>query len=256
MMLALTARRYIKHMAAAVSVVFSATLCAEETSSEPVPTPLEATYRASLEKGIPVKGSATRSVKQLEDGSWVSEFKVDSFIADINESSRLLWQDGHAYPSTYRYALEGLMIPDRHRAMNFNWADNRVTGSYEDTAIDLTLPPHALDPLSYQLQLRQDLKAGQTEMRYQIVDKNRLEEDTYAVVGEETIDSNLGSIDTVKVEKVRAPESKRKTYMWFAPEWDYLLIRLVQVEKDGTRYEIHLESAKLDGQDITPPTTP
>ncbi|WP_148862439.1 DUF3108 domain-containing protein [Marinobacter fonticola] len=238
------------------SALAAAPATAADSAETRGPVSLQATYRATLEKGIPVNGSATRSVEQLEDGSWVSTFKVESFIADITETSRFLWRDGRAWPSTYRYALEGLMIPDRHRAMNFNWADNRVTGRYESTDIDIALPPTALDPLSYQLQMRQDLKRGQTEMHYQIVGKNRVEEDTYAVVGEETIDSQLGSIETVKVEKVREPESKRKTYMWLAPEYDHLLIRLLQIESDGTRYEIHLESATVDGQQVTPPTTP
>ncbi|BES71853.1 DUF3108 domain-containing protein [Marinobacter nanhaiticus D15-8W] len=256
MMFAQKAPRDLKHLLIAVSALLATPLAAEETPRESGPVQLEATYKASLEKGIPVKGSATRSVKQLEDGSWLSEFRVDSFIADITETSRFLWRDGQAYPSTYRYALEGLVIPDRHRAMNFNWADNRVTGNYEDTEIDMELPPQTLDPLNYQLQLRQDLKSGQTEMHYQIVNKNRLDDDTYKVVGEEIIDSQLGTIDTVKVEKVRAPEKKRKTFMWFAPEWDYLLVRLVQIEDDGTRYEIHLENATVAGEAVTPPSTP
>ena len=33
--------------------------------------------------------------------------------------------------------------------------------------------------------------------------------------------------------------------MWFAPELDYLLVRLIQVEPDGSRYEVRLEDADL-----------
>lgn len=216
--------------------------------------PMQATYRASLEKGIPFKGSATRTLKQLDDGSWIDSFKVESFIADIHESSRFRWDGIQAHPDQYRYALEGLMIPDRHRDIDFNWADQQANGDYEGHTIDMAFPDDALDPLSYQLQLRQDIKRGLTEMHYRVVTKNRIDEDEFAVVGTEILDTDFGKIETIKATKVRDPDSKRKTLLWFAPEWDYLLVRLLQIETDGSRYEIHLDDAKLNGQSIqTPP---
>ncbi|TBW54475.1 DUF3108 domain-containing protein [Marinobacter halodurans] len=221
-------------------------------AGEPQPglLPYSATYRATLDKGIPFKGSATRTLTKQDDGSWLYNFQVKSFIADINESSRLNWISGHAQPSIYRYALEGMMIPDRHRAIDFNWAAHQATGNYEGREVDVAFPRGALDPLSFQLQLQQDVRDGEQEMHYKIVDKNRIDEDTFAVLGEETLNGKFGNVNTIKVEKVRAPDSKRKTLMWFAPDWNYLLVRLIQIEPDGTRYEIHLEEATVNGDPI------
>ncbi|WP_111496655.1 DUF3108 domain-containing protein [Marinobacter bohaiensis] len=227
-------------------------LAAAESEEEAL-LPYEASYRATLEKGIPFNGSATRSLALQDDGSWLYTFKVESFIADITETSRLNWIEGQAKPSTYRYALEGMMIRDRTRSINLNWADQHATGHYEDRDIDLSVPATAQDPLSYQLQLQQDIRLGKQTMHYQVIDKNRIEEDTFAVLGEETLNGEFGSVNTIKVEKVREEEAKRTTLMWFAPEWDYLLVRLLQIEKDGTRYEIHLESARVNGEPIQLP---
>jgi hypothetical protein len=213
--------------------------------------PMRASYSASLEKGIPFKGSAVRSLEQQEDGTWIYRSDVDSFIADIRESTHLRWDGERVTPTRYRYSLEGMMIRDRADSIDFNWEQQIASGEHEGDPFQLEIPQQALDPLGYQLQLMQDLKKGKEKMRYQVVDEDDLDEDVFAVLGEEQLDSELGPVTTIKMEKVRSPKKKRQTLMWFAPEWDYLLVRFVQIEDDGTRYEINLESAEVDGREIT-----
>ena len=213
--------------------------------------PMTATYSASLKKGIPFKGSATRSLERQEDGTWLYRFDVDSFIADIRENVHFRWDGEHVVPDRYRYSLEGMMIPDRKNTIDFNWAQKLATGKHKDDRFSLDIPKQTLDPLGYQLQLMLDLKKGKQKMQYQVVDGNDLDEDVFAVIGNEKLDSKLGPVNTIKMEKVRKKGSKRQTRMWFAPKWDYLLVRFVQIETDGTRYEVNLESAKVDGKKIS-----
>lgn len=208
-------------------------------------TPISATYGATMDKGLSIDGSATRTLKQQADGSWLYRFDVDSLIADITESVTFRWEDGEVLPLEYRYALKGLMIRDRSRALNFNQAANSVSGSYDGESFNMPLAENALDPLGYQLQLRQDLKAGKTDVTYAVADDGDYDEDRFAVVGKETLTTPVGEYETIKVEKVRNADSKRSTLMWFAPELDYLLVRLVQVEPDGSRYEVNLEAADI-----------
>jgi hypothetical protein len=33
--------------------------------------------------------------------------------------------------------------------------------------------------------------------------------------------------------------------MWFAPDQDYLLVRLLQIEPDGSEYEISIDEAQF-----------
>ena len=40
-------------------------------------------------------------------------------------------------------------------------------------------------------------------------------------------------IETVKVQRQRGANSKRQTYMWFAPQYNYLLVQLLQENSDG-----------------------
>lgn len=208
--------------------------------------PMRASYGASINRGVSINGSAVRSLEQQEDGSWLYRFDVDSFIADIRESVTLNWEDGQVIPQRYRYTLKGFAVRNRSRAIDFNWPAEAVNGSFDGNTFSHEAEAGALDPLSFQLQLMQDLKAGKRDMRYAVVDRSGYDYDRFAVIGEEAVDSELGQLDTVKVEKVRGEGSKRETLMWFAPELDYLLIRLVQTEPDGTRYEVNIESADFD----------
>ena len=207
--------------------------------------PMSATYGARMEQGLAIDGTATRTLEQQPDGTWIYRFDVDSFIADIRESVTFRWQDGRVQPIRYRYTLKGLLVPDRSRAINFSQAADSISGSYEGDSFTMAMADHALDPLGFQLQLRQDLKAGKRDVTYAVADDGDYDRDRFAVVGEETISTPVGEFATVKVEKVRDKDSKRETLMWFAPALDYLLVRLIQVEPDGSRYEVDLQHTDL-----------
>ncbi|MDC0663912.1 DUF3108 domain-containing protein [Marinobacter sp. SS21] len=214
-------------------------------SQMPPPAPFSATFRASLDKGVAIDGTATRSLEQLDSGLWRYQFRVDSFIADIEESTIFRWENDHAVPLRYRYELSGMLIRDRERTINFDWSKGTASGHHEGKAFSLPLKSGALDPLSYQLQLHQDLRAGRTDVTYQVIDKGRYDEDRFAIIGEEQLQTRLGTAQTVKVEKVRNDDSKRETLMWFVPDWDHLMVRLTQTEPDGSFYEIHIEDSSL-----------
>lgn len=207
--------------------------------------PYSASFRASLNNGVAIDGQATRVLQRQDDGLWSYRFKVDSFIADIEESVLFRWTGTQVQPLRYRYKLSGVFIRDRTRAIDFDWENGIARGDHEGRTFSLPLRDGSLDPLGYQLQLHQDIRAGMTEMSYHVIDKGRFDEDQFSVIGEETLTTRLGEARTVKIEKVRSETSKRETLMWFAPEWDHMMVRLTQKEPDGTTYEIHIENTNL-----------
>ncbi|SFM49657.1 DUF3108 domain-containing protein [Marinobacter zhejiangensis] len=218
----------------------------QASSDYPDLIPYTASFRASFDKGVAIDGKATRVLQRQEDGLWSYRFNVDSFIADIEERVIFRWDGQQIQPLRYRYRLSGVFIRDRTRAIDFDWTNGVARGDHEGRTFNLPLREGSLDPLGYQLQLHQDIRAGLTEMTYQVIDKGRFDEDHFAVIGEETLSTRLGEARTVKVEKVRSEGSKRETLMWFAPEWDHMMVRLTQREPDGTTYEIHIENTSLN----------
>ncbi|NWO05513.1 MAG: DUF3108 domain-containing protein [Alteromonadaceae bacterium] len=205
--------------------------------------PYSATYSASMSRGITLNGAGKRELSDQGNGVWLYRTEVDSFIADINESLVFRWDDGQVVPLRYRYELSGFMISDRKQAIDFDWQAGIASGHHRGDAFELELKEGALDPLGFQLQLHQDLKAGKRDVTYQVIDKGDYDEDRFAVLEEETLKLNGRAITALKAEKVRDDDSNRETLMWFDPKQDYLLVRLLQVEPDGSEYELRLKEA-------------
>ena len=70
------------------------------------------------------------------------------------------------------------------------------------------------------------------------------------MVGEDRVTTRAGQFDAVEVERVRDPDSKRQTTLWFAKDWNYLLVRLSQMETDGQHYRIRLKEATVNGEPV------
>ncbi len=88
-------------------------------------------------------------------------------------------------------------------------------------------------------------------MSYQVLDGDEVETYDFRVLGEETVETKAGRLDAVKVERVRDPtQSKRETLLWFAKDWDFLLVQLYQVEKDGKAYQIMLQEGTVNGRTV------
>jgi len=232
--------------------LFASPVLAEQpaTDSQPADTelaPYQATYTASMDKGISLNGTAKRTLTQKEGNVWLYRTDVDSFIADIDESLVLKWENNQVIPLRYRYRLSGFLIKDREQSIDFDWEAGVATGKDEGEPFELKLREGALDPLGFQLQLSQDIKAGKRDMTYHVIDGEDYDEDRFSILEQEPLKTNRGSINALKAEKVRDKESKRQTLMWFAPEADYLLVRLLQTEPDGSRYELRLNRSDLGG---------
>jgi hypothetical protein len=216
--------------------------------------PMEATYGATLERGVSISGEATRSLEKREDGRWLYRFDVDSFIADIRESSVLRYEDQLVISDRYRYSLEGFFIRNRSTRYNFNWEDMLVRYLDKNRDIDISDEPGIQDQLAAQLQLWIDLQAGMQKMEYVILDdEGDFKDYQFEVLREETLETrNFGDVETVLVERIRDEDSPRTTLMWFAPEWDHLLVRLDQHNEEGENFEIYLKEATLHDREIQP----
>lgn len=207
--------------------------------------PFSASYTADW-KQLPFSGKAERSLQKQEDGTWKLEFSASMLVASLNETSWLSLNNDDVQPHKYRYARKGLG-KSKTIKHNFDWQTLRATGSDRDKAVNVTLMQGVQDKSSYQLALQRDVAAGKTSMSYQVLDGDELDTYDFRVLGEETVETMVGAVDAIKVERVRDPtQSKRITVLWFAKDWNYLLVRLQQVEKDGKEYQIILEDGSVN----------
>ncbi|MFV1872256.1 MAG: DUF3108 domain-containing protein [Oleiphilus sp.] len=210
----------------------------------------EATYTAKIKKGVSIDGSATRSLKKLDDSRWLYRFDVESFIADIKEKSVLSFENGRVVPEEYNYKLSAFLMSDRKRNIKFNWqnkiAENPLKKGWRLNGI----PENTYDRLSYQLQLLLDVNQGKETIKYQIAHKGKLRESQFVILGEEVLETKFGKLNSIVAKKQRDEDAKRETYLWFSSDYPLLLLRMTQKEKDGEEYEIILSSAEINGEKI------
>ncbi len=211
--------------------------------------PFSASYTADW-KQLPFSGKAERSLQAQDDGTWKLDFSASMLVAGLSETSWLTIHNGDVQPQKYRYSRNGMGKAKKIKH-DFDWSTQVVTGSDRGTPVKLTLIQGVQDKSSYQLALQRDIAKGETSMSYQVLDGDELDTYDFRVLGEESVETKVGTVDAVKVERVRDPtQSKRKTILWFAKDWDYLLVRLQQVEKDGKEYQIILESGSVNNKEV------
>ncbi len=211
--------------------------------------PFSASYTADW-KQLPFSGKAERSLQQQDDGTWKLDFSASMLVAGLNETSWLSLVNSGIQPHKYRYSRKGLGKSKKIK-QDFDWQTLQVTGSDRGKPIKLTLIQGVQDKSSYQLALQRDVAEGKTSMSYQVLDGADLDTYDFRVLGEESVETMVGTVDAIKVERVRDPtQSKRITVLWFAKDWDYLLVRLQQIENDGKEYQIILEDGTVNNKPI------
>ena len=99
-----------------------------------------------------------------------------------------------------------------------------------------------MDKFNYILAMMRDLSRGMRSVEYTIADGGRrLKHYVLAGVGEERIETALGTFDTTVVRRERE-NGKRQTTLWCAAELGFLPVKIVHVERDGKSMTLHIES--------------
>ncbi len=215
-------------------------------SARPAPAAYEALYEA---RAMGMRSTAYRRLEHLPDGEYslrhgLSASVLGANLITVEESSRFRWDDGGAVPLSYHYQQTG--VRRRDERVNFDYEQNIALMTREDREQSLPLAGRILDDLSFSAQMSADLLADpalrtpDTVLSYQIVDARRLETHQYRVLGEERISTGAGELNTLKLERIREADSDRSTTLWLAPDNQFTLARLAQVE-NGSNMELTLQ---------------
>ena len=116
----------------------------------------------------------------------------------------------------------------------FDWKAKTLTMQYQGRKASEPLPPNAQDRLSFLFAL--SLVPGKADsVSYTIADGKGLSRHIYKIQGRERIKTPAGEFDTVKA--TRQGEDRESAELWLAAGRNHIPVRLLVVEKDGTRYE-------------------
>jgi uncharacterized protein DUF3108 len=188
---------------------------------------------------VTVKGMAGDTVETLEHNgktySIVSETRGRGILATFGVLNKRT--------SRGRITPQGLR-PDEYRderpfgwmvSAKFDWEARTITqarkGKSEET---LQMPANAQDPLSLAYTFA---FLPPRDKEYDIVraDGRGLTPFRFTVVGSEKLATPLGEMQALRIAKVRDGPEDKATDIWFATERDFIPVRALVVDKDGTR---------------------
>lgn len=197
--------------------------------------PAEAGYRV-LVSGIPTGIQA--NIRLERDPARADRFQL-SFLVEHPvihhvETSGFLWRDCHASPQGYQYASRGFGIR-RGGEVGFDWTANQAISSHGSFSI----PADAVDALGLAMMARCQLKAGASELHFQVAEPAGLEAFEYRVLGREQLETPAGTFSTIKIERLY-PERGRRTILWAAEELEYFMIRMDHIENPLVRGRMEL----------------
>ena len=186
------------------------------------------------------------------------ELKRNSLVVDVSET---LEHDGRTYVITSEGKGRGILAlfgvlkrtsrgritpqglrPDEFRderpggwtvSAKFDWDARSVTQEKNGKSETLKMPSTAQDPLSLAYSFAFVPPKGK-EYDVMRADGRGLTPFRFTVVGTEKLATPAGEMQTLHIAKLRDGPEDKSTDIWFAAERDFLPVRVLVVETDGT----------------------
>ncbi len=229
-----------------ISSVSSTTSAQKHTKSFSAIIPA---YRATytlLHKSDPV-GKAIRELSYLDDNKIKYHYETDIswliFSDTRKETAIVTVENNQVIPLSYDYQREGTGR-DKYYQWQYDLAGKTATDLKNNKKMTLEFTDGLLDKLSYHLQNRIDLINNPKQKRFiypVISTRGSIKNYQYQYDGEEEIILPYGLVKTIRLKR-EIIEKKRITYAWFAPELNYLLVKLYQVKAGAEQFEAQLST--------------
>jgi hypothetical protein len=207
----------------------------------------QANYSAEL-SGLKI--NALQKLEKLESGIYQESLNAKNFIGKVDEQSTFSLENNQLYPSNYSY-IRSVFGRDRSEVHHFDWQSSKVRYEKDGSAnSELPIKAGYLDMITHRLQLRRDLNAGKEVFSYPVISRGNLKHYNYKIVSEQILQTALGPLNTVRVDRV-IEDGDKTVRLWLASDWDYLIVKLEQSQgKDG--YYLNLQGAVVNNKPITP----
>lgn len=185
----------------------------------------------------------------------------DSAVAEV---VHLLEHDGRTYRLSERWEGRGLyaLLGEVHRSSKgritagglrpleyedvrprrepasarFGWEDKTLVLQFRDGPRTLPLPPHAQDRLSF-LFAPAFRAPGRQPVEFNVADGKGVAHYVFDATGRERVQVPAGEFDALRLLKREDAGDRRSTQIWLDPARSYLPLRVLVVQKDGTRID-------------------
>ncbi|RLQ21710.1 DUF3108 domain-containing protein [Seongchinamella sediminis] len=203
--------------------------------------PYSAQYKTTA-RGLAL--TLNRKLEENGDGSYTLTNGGKIMVVGFHEMSVFSVDGATIIPKSYVYQGTGLI--NRRREVHFTPGSETLRSLYKDQWYDLPYEEGTLDRMSQQEQVRLFLLNDPTpreDIFMTVADGKRVKDYQLQYVGEETLDTPVGKLETLHFERLH-DDPDRKSDTWVAPALDYLMVKTVHVE-DGKPVEAILTSASV-----------
>ncbi|PCJ51130.1 MAG: hypothetical protein COA74_01335 [Gammaproteobacteria bacterium] len=196
-------------------------------------------------------GEALRRLEYLDDGSIKYSYKTKAslfiFTDTREETSLVQIKENTVIPSHYLFQRKGTGR-DKKYEWTYDLDKNTAVDLKKAKQINIEFPQRIQDKLSYQLQLQLDLIKDPTKKEYSfpvISTGGSIKDYSFTNEGEEELVLPYGTIKTIKLKR-EVVDKEKITYAWFAPELNYLMVKLYQIKDGKPQFTADLKIVEQD----------
>jgi len=153
-----------------------------------------------------------------------------------SEVARFRYDENGFQPLSYRLD-DGIAKAENDSSIQFNWETGIATSTHGTETVELPIRAGMLDRLTADIAAIQILRNGETLTGFDLVDRNEIRRYEFTLQGEETINVPAGTFKTLKYLRAR-PGSSRATLIWFAPDMEYLPVKITQLKRGESVIEM------------------
>lgn len=190
--------------------------------------------------GVPISITAERRLRQLGDGIWQMEVEAGALIGRVREITEFRWDQCTPQTTRYTYLREGLGQKRKASLVLDREAGTALAIRANGQQREYPIADSTTDKLSQTLALQCMLSRGDAELVVDVADEKGREQQRYRRDGEEVLQTPAGPLRAVRLVRERS-DSSRQTWLWFAADHNFALVKLVQ-EEDNQRHEMLIRS--------------
>ena len=177
-------------------------------------------------------GSATRTLSHTGN-NWTYVFAAKAgVIASATETSHFTLNGKQLVSNNFSRSSK-ILVHNNTMSIKFNPSTKTINTMKDKQARSFAWQSGVLDELNAELQIREDLKASGLKSSYLMADAKGIDNRKFVKQGNETVKTNYGTFDTVKVA-IKHSKPGRQTIFWLAPKLDYLPVKVTHQDKDSS----------------------
>ncbi len=206
-------------------------------------------YRYQLIRNGSALGNSRSQFKALPNGVWQYSSQATGTKglaglagAGVKETSTLIAPRGQL--ELFRSRIDTTVaLKTDIRSIELDSSAKQYIYSHKKTTQRIAYQPGVLDQNSLTIALMSDLRAGKSRsFSYPTLSKGKLEILRFKISGEVVLDTALGKLNTVRVDRIRDSADGRTTRIWFAKDRGYAPVLVQETEAKGESMELRIQA--------------